>query len=152
MFSNFGAINCAPQIDALAADLAPLLEPGAPLVWVVMGRYVPWEWGWYLARGDWRKAFRRLAASGASLAGHARFIIRRRRALARALRSAFRTQRPARSDLCCRRLTRRVGSSARHACCPRSRDVDTPLQRCDALARFADHYIFEATAAAGIDE
>ena len=44
-------------------------SPGAPLVWVVMGRYVPWEWAWYLARGARRKAFRRLRRDGVSWRG-----------------------------------------------------------------------------------
>jgi hypothetical protein len=28
-----------------------------------MGRHVPWEWGWYLLRGDGRRAWRRLRQS-----------------------------------------------------------------------------------------
>ena len=35
-----------------------------PLVWVVMGRHVPWEWAWFIAHGKWRKAFRRLRKGG----------------------------------------------------------------------------------------
>jgi hypothetical protein len=34
-----------------------------------MGRYVPWEWAWYLARGDRARAFRRLAANGVEWRG-----------------------------------------------------------------------------------
>src|SRR5687767_14650807 len=55
-YSNFGAINCARRIDGFAAELASLLAPGAPFACVAMGRHVPWEWGWYLARGEARKA------------------------------------------------------------------------------------------------
>ncbi len=64
-FSNFGAINCAASLESLASDLAALLRPGAPLIWVLMGRHVPWEWFWYLARGEPRKALRRLRRGGA---------------------------------------------------------------------------------------
>ena len=32
-----------------------------------MGRHVPWEWGWYLARGEGGKAFRRLRRDGVPL-------------------------------------------------------------------------------------
>ena len=67
--SNFGVINCAHEPRSLAADLAALVQPGAPLIWVVMGRYVPWEWAWYLARADYKRAFRRLPADGTSWNG-----------------------------------------------------------------------------------
>jgi SAM-dependent methyltransferase len=59
VFSNFGAINCVPDLPSLAEDLAGLLAPGAPLLWVVMGRRAPWEWLWYLPRGEVRRALRR---------------------------------------------------------------------------------------------
>jgi SAM-dependent methyltransferase len=58
--SNFGALNCVADLPALVAELAVRLEPGARLVCVLMGRYVPWEWGWFLLRGDARRAGRRL--------------------------------------------------------------------------------------------
>jgi SAM-dependent methyltransferase len=69
VYSNFGAVNCAPDLAALARVLAPRLAPNAPLVWVVMGRYVPWEMGWYLLRGDGRRAFRRLRRAGSEWRG-----------------------------------------------------------------------------------
>jgi hypothetical protein len=47
VYSNFGAVNCAPDLAALAGVLAPRLAPNAPLIWVIMGRFVPWEMGWY---------------------------------------------------------------------------------------------------------
>lgn len=69
VYSNFGAINCAPDLAALAREIAPLLRPGAQLAWVVMGRYVPWEWAWYLAQGDAHTAFRRLRRGGVAWRG-----------------------------------------------------------------------------------
>jgi SAM-dependent methyltransferase len=64
-FSNFGAVNCcAVDFASLARGLAARLTPGAPLILVVMGPAVPWEWLWYLARGEPRTAVRRLRASG----------------------------------------------------------------------------------------
>jgi SAM-dependent methyltransferase len=60
VLSNFGAVNCVQNLQALIADVAGRLSPGAALLWVVMGRHAPWEWFWYLARGQWRKAWRRL--------------------------------------------------------------------------------------------
>ena len=64
VFSNFGAVNCVADLPRMARELAARLAPGAPLLFVVMGRYVPWEWAWYLAQGDRRRAFRRLDRAG----------------------------------------------------------------------------------------
>ena len=66
VYSNFGALNCAAYLQTLSAELARHLAPGAPLVFVVMGRHVLWEWAWFLARGEARKAFRRLSRGGVS--------------------------------------------------------------------------------------
>lgn len=59
--SNFGALNCVADLPALVRDVAARLRPGARLVWVLMGRYVPWEWAWYLLRADPARAGRRLS-------------------------------------------------------------------------------------------
>jgi SAM-dependent methyltransferase len=69
VFSNFGAVNCVADLPRLAAALAARLCDRAPLLFVAMGRHVPWEWAWFLARGDRRSAFRRLRAGGASWRG-----------------------------------------------------------------------------------
>jgi hypothetical protein len=69
VYSNFGAVNCTPDLAALAGALAPRLAPDAPLVWVIMGRFVPWEMGWYLVRGDARRAFRRFRRAGSEWRG-----------------------------------------------------------------------------------
>jgi SAM-dependent methyltransferase len=69
VLSNFGAVNCAQDLPMLIADVADRLSPGAPLLWVVMGRRAPWEWVWYLMRGQWRKAWRRLRPGGAQWRG-----------------------------------------------------------------------------------
>jgi SAM-dependent methyltransferase len=58
--SNFGALNCVEDLPSLMAALAARLPPGARLLLVPMGRYVPWEWGWYLLRGQPGKAWRRV--------------------------------------------------------------------------------------------
>ncbi len=59
-FSNFAGLNCVPNLSLVASDLAQLLKPGAPAVLCFAGRYVAWEILWYLARGDPRKALRRV--------------------------------------------------------------------------------------------
>ena len=69
VLSNFGAVNCVQNLQALVADVAHRLAPGAPLLWVVMGRHAPWEWVWYLMRGQWRKAWRRLRPGGVEWRG-----------------------------------------------------------------------------------
>lgn len=63
-YSNFGAVNCVPDLAGLATGLASVLKAGAPLFLTVMGPLVPWEWGWYLARGKPSTAFRRLRRGG----------------------------------------------------------------------------------------
>lgn len=62
--ANFGGLNCVADQRGLAAGLARLLRPGAPALLCVMGPLVPWEWGWYLGRGEPRKALRRLRPGG----------------------------------------------------------------------------------------
>ena len=60
-YSNFGALNCVPDLNATASQIASLLPRDAPFLACVMGPAVPWEWGWFLAKGDARRAFRRLS-------------------------------------------------------------------------------------------
>ncbi len=69
VLSNFGAINCVRDLPTLVADVAKRLGPGAPLLWVAMGRHAPWEWFWYLMRGEWRNAWRRLRPGGVQWRG-----------------------------------------------------------------------------------
>ena len=64
VLSNFGAVNCVQDLQTLVANVADRLAPGAPLLWVVMGRHAPWEWLWYLMRGRWGKAWRRMRPDG----------------------------------------------------------------------------------------
>lgn len=69
VFSNFGAVNCVRDLSSLAASLARLLPERGALVWVIMGRRVPWEWLWYLLRGDRNRAFRRYRRDGVEWRG-----------------------------------------------------------------------------------
>jgi len=69
VFSNFGAVNCVADLARISRTLAARVEPGSPLLFVMLGRHVPWEWAWYLARGDARRAFRRMASGGAAWRG-----------------------------------------------------------------------------------
>ena len=65
----FAVANVFAIASVRAREIAPLRRPGAPLAWMVMGRYVPWEWAWYLAQGDAHTAFRRLRRGGVAWRG-----------------------------------------------------------------------------------
>jgi SAM-dependent methyltransferase len=67
--SNFGGLNCVADLGAVAAGLAACLRPGATALLCVMGPLVPWEWAWYLGRGQPAKAFRRLRRRGVAWRG-----------------------------------------------------------------------------------
>jgi SAM-dependent methyltransferase len=143
VFSNFGAMNCAPELDRIAADVAGLLEAGAPLVWVLMGRHVPWEWAWFLARGEWRKAFRRTRKGGVVWHGM-RISYPTPAQLERALRPYFvPTSRralgvvlpPTYAGRWLERSPRALAALVR---------VERALQRWQALSAVADHYVYEA--------
>jgi SAM-dependent methyltransferase len=65
VLSNFGVLNCVADLGVLARGVARRVRPGARVALCVMGPLVPWEWAWHLARGQPRKAFRRLRPGGA---------------------------------------------------------------------------------------
>lgn len=141
--SNFGAVNCVPRLEAAAERIARLLAPGAPLVWVVMGRHVPWEWAWFLARGDLHKAFRRWQKGGVGWRGlHISYPTPAE--LARTLAPYFTPQRcrplglvlpPSYAAGWLERSPRLLAALAR---------LERTAQRWPALAALADHYVFEA--------
>ncbi|MBZ5559104.1 MAG: methyltransferase domain-containing protein [Acidobacteriia bacterium] len=60
-YSNFGPLNCVPDLDAAARLIAARLRPGGVLVASVIGRVCPWEIALYGARGQWRRATIRFA-------------------------------------------------------------------------------------------
>jgi SAM-dependent methyltransferase len=144
VLSDFGAINCARNLPSLVADVAARLAPGAPLLWVVMGRHVPWEWAWYLSRAKWHKAWRRLSRGGVEwrgltisyptpteMAAHLRphFAITRVSALGFALPPSYANEWLNRWP----RILKILSS------------LETLAQRSSTLASWSDHYIVEAT-------
>jgi SAM-dependent methyltransferase len=145
VFSNFGAINCVADVGRLARSLALRLEPGAPLMFVVMGRYVPWEWAWYLAHGDRQRAFRRLRREGAQWRGLT-IHYPTPAELAAALAPMFFTQRRTALGFVL------PPSYAAHWLDSRPRmlsaltGIERVMQR--VTAGLADHYMLEATCAA----
>src|SRR5437773_8713408 len=58
-FSSFGALNCEPDLAAVARGLDALVRPGGFVVCSVMNRFYPWEVLWFLARRGGRGAGRR---------------------------------------------------------------------------------------------
>lgn len=143
VWSNFGAVNCVPRLEAAVAGLAALLEPGAPLAWVVMGKHVPWEWLWFLARGNARKAFRRERRGGAVWRGM-RIAYPTPAELTRTLAPHF-------EPIHCAPLGFILPPSyasgwleLRPRWLSALTRAERAAQHCEPLAALADHYIFEA--------
>ncbi len=63
VFSNFGGLNCVPDLRPVARELPRLLRPGAVVTAVVMPPFCPWDAAAML-RGDFRTAARRWARGG----------------------------------------------------------------------------------------
>jgi SAM-dependent methyltransferase len=62
--SNFGALNCVPDLRSVARNLAALVRPGANAILCWMGPSCLWEMLWYFARADCGKALRRRQPGG----------------------------------------------------------------------------------------
>ncbi len=55
-YSNFGPLNCVPDLAESARRIAGRLRSGGTLIASVIGRSCPWEFALYMSRGDWRRA------------------------------------------------------------------------------------------------
>ena len=86
--SNFGPLNCVPDLPAIAAECARLLRPGGRMVFSVMGRICPWELAHYALRGRFKRALIR-AARNATAVGMNRHTIWTRYYLPREFYRAF---------------------------------------------------------------
>ena len=143
VFSNFGALNCVANLPLVVAQVAGRLAPGARLIWVVMGRHVPWEWLWYTVRGRPAKAMRRYSRRGSEWRGirvaypspgqmaallSPYFEVTRVSPLGWALPPTYAARWLDKSPRALAALTR----------------LETSIQRWPALAAIADHYIVEA--------
>jgi SAM-dependent methyltransferase len=143
VLSNFGAVNCVRDLQSLVADVAGRLRSGAPLLWVVMGRHAPWEWLWYLAKGRWHKAWRRLNPDGVEWRGlkisyptpasvrtllQPHFEVTRVAPLGVALPPGYASAWLDRSPFAARMLM----------------ELETRAQRSSLLASLSDHFIVEA--------
>jgi SAM-dependent methyltransferase len=56
IYSNFGPLNCAPDLAAVSRACAAQLKPGGTLVFSVIGRVCPWEFAYYTLRGRHERA------------------------------------------------------------------------------------------------
>jgi SAM-dependent methyltransferase len=74
IYSNFGPLNCAPDLHAVAAQCERLLRPGGVLIFSVIGRICPWEWVYYTFKRRFRRAMVR-ATRGATAVGMNRHTI-----------------------------------------------------------------------------
>jgi ubiquinone/menaquinone biosynthesis C-methylase UbiE len=59
VFSNFGALNCIPDMRSFLGQCKRLLAPGGVLVLCMMNPYALWETLMFLGRGQLQQAFRR---------------------------------------------------------------------------------------------
>ena len=143
VLSNFGAVNCVRDLPALIATVAARLTPGGRLLWVVMGRYVPWEWLWYGLRGEPGKAWRRLPRRGADWRGltvcypapaEMRRLLSPWFAVDRVSPLGFALP-PSYASAWLQRSPRVLALLRR---------MEVAVQDCSALATLSDHYIIEA--------
>ena len=58
--SNFSGLNCAEDPSLIVRKLTHLVKPGATALICISTRVCVWEIAWYAARGNFKKAFRRL--------------------------------------------------------------------------------------------
>jgi ubiquinone/menaquinone biosynthesis C-methylase UbiE len=67
IYSNFGAINCVPDLRAAAREMARLCKPRGRFVASVIGKFVPWEMAMYASRFQFKRAFLRLTNDAVSV-------------------------------------------------------------------------------------
>jgi ubiquinone/menaquinone biosynthesis C-methylase UbiE len=77
-FSNFAALNCVADLNAVGENLGRLLKPGGIALLCFFGASCCWEVFWYLLQAKPNKAFRRWhsASISAELAPKARIQVR----------------------------------------------------------------------------
>ena len=69
VFSNFGGLNNTGAWREVAEALGQLVRRGGRILLVVMGPICPWEIGWHLLHGEWRRAFRRFGGASTAKVG-----------------------------------------------------------------------------------
>lgn len=64
VLSNFGGLNCTPDLDVVGAHVAARLKPNGYFVAVIMPPLSLWETAAFAARGQFKEAFRRMQPGG----------------------------------------------------------------------------------------
>ena len=54
-YSNFGPLNCVPDLADTARSLATLVRPGGHALFTVIGRWCPWEMAHYVRKRRWAR-------------------------------------------------------------------------------------------------
>lgn len=69
IFSNFGGLNCLneKQLSSFFNSAHTLLNPEGTIIAVLMPKYCIWEIVYYIARGKFNQAFRRIKKEGVSV-------------------------------------------------------------------------------------
>ena len=60
VLSNFSGLNCVADPSQVALNLGRLVRPGGSALICISTRVCLWEIAWYAARGNFKKAFRRV--------------------------------------------------------------------------------------------
>ena len=76
MISNFGTLNCIPDLTWLGQLTERSLAPGAAIILVLMGRLYPFEIMVNISRGRWGTAVRRFGADCEAVVAGVRFEVR----------------------------------------------------------------------------
>jgi ubiquinone/menaquinone biosynthesis C-methylase UbiE len=64
VLSNFGGLNCTPDLSVVGAHVSSRLKPRGYFVAVIMPPFSLWETSAFLARGQFKQAFRRMRPNG----------------------------------------------------------------------------------------
>jgi ubiquinone/menaquinone biosynthesis C-methylase UbiE len=68
-YSNFSGLNCLPDLQPVARDLASLIRPGGHVLICLWSRVCVGELVWYLLHGETSKAFRRFSGKAQARIG-----------------------------------------------------------------------------------
>ena len=93
IFSNFGGLNCAPDLAAVLAQFNELLPVGGRTTLVIMPPFCAWEFLFFL-KGNFKLAFRRFKKKGAVSHLEGKYFLTyyySPRYIQRALRANFKT-------------------------------------------------------------
>src|SRR5207244_779440 len=75
VFSNFGGLNCIPNLSRVFEAAANWLKPGSCAVFCIVGRFCPWEMMSFLVRGNIKGAFRRFNVDSTAQVGSSKFPV-----------------------------------------------------------------------------